>query len=70
MTRDDLLHIETCAIIAIVVSIVLPWWAGGLVALLAGAGKELWDIRHGVASWKDLLYDLAGSILGTIITLL
>ena len=69
MTRDDLLHVETCALIAVVVSIILPWWAGGLVAILAGFSKELWDIKHGVASVKDLLYDFAGAIIGASIAL-
>lgn len=69
MTRDDLLHVETCALVAIVVSIILPWWAGGLIAILAGIGKEVWDIRHGVASWKDLLYDFTGAIIGASIVL-
>ena len=57
MKRDDLLHIETCALIAVIVALVLPWWAGGLVAICAGIGKELWDINHGVSTWKDVMYD-------------
>lgn len=69
MTRDDLLHVETCALIVVVVSQFLPWWAGGLAALLAGAGKELWDTRHGVSSWKDVMYDFIGAIIGSVIAL-
>ena len=69
MTRDDLLHVETCALITVVVSIILPWWAGGLVALLVGIGKELWDIRYGVPSWKDVLYDFIGAVIGASIAL-
>ncbi len=69
MKRDDLLHIETCALIAVIVALVLPWWAGGLVAICAGIGKELWDINHGVSTWKDVIYDFIGAIIGTVIAL-
>lgn len=69
MKRDDLLHIETCALIAVIVSLVLPWWAGGLAAICVGIGKELWDIKHGVPSWKDIMYDLIGAITGSVIAL-
>lgn len=69
MKRDDLLHIETCALIAVIVALVLPWWAGGLVAICAGIVKELWDINHGVSTWKDVMYDFIGAIIGTVIAL-
>lgn len=29
MTRNDLLHVESCALIAVAASTVLPWWAAG-----------------------------------------
>lgn len=68
--RDGLLHIETCALIAVAAGLLLPWWAAGLTACLAGVGKELWDTRHGVATWHDVICDLIGVVIGTIITLL
>ena len=68
--RDGLLHLETCAMIAIAFGLLLPWWLAGVVSLAAGAGKEIWDIRHGVASWHDVIYDAIGVFIGTIITLL
>lgn len=66
--RDGLLHLETCAMIAIAFGLLLPWWLAGVVSLAAGAGKEIWDIRHGVASWHDVICDLIGAAIGTIIT--
>ena len=68
--RDGLLHIETCALIAVVCGLFLPWWLGALVAMAAGIGKEIWDTRHGVATWHDVICDAIGVFIGTIITLL
>ena len=69
--RDGFLHIETCALIAVVSGIILPWWAAGTIALLAGIGKEIWDkYRGGVPSWHDVICDLIGVAAGTIITVL
>ena len=68
--RDGLLHIETCALIAVAAGILLPWCISGLLAFTAGIGKELWDTRHGVATWHDVICDLIGVAIGTIITLL
>ena len=71
LKRDSLLHAETCALIAVVTGLLLPWWGAGLVALAAGIGKELWDREHGgVPSWSDVLWDVAGVIAGTLITLI
>lgn len=56
--------------IAVVCGLFLPWWLGALVALAAGIGKEVWDTRHGVASWHDVICDLMGVAIGTIITLI
>ena len=65
--RDGLLHIESCALIAVVAGLLLPWWISGLVALSAGIVKELWDIKNGVVSWHDVICDLAGALLGSSI---
>ena len=68
--RDGLLHIETCAFIAVIFGLFLSWWAAGFVALAEGIGKEIWDIKHGVANWHDLICDFIGIALGIIIVLL
>ena len=68
--RDGLLHIETCTLIVILFSIFLPWWAGGLISLASGICKELWDLKHGVANWHDIICDIIGVILGIVIVIL
>ena len=68
--QDGLLHIESCALIAVAVGLFAPWWIAGTVSLAAGIGKEIWDTRHGVASWHDVICDLIGVAIGTIITVL
>jgi putative lipoprotein len=40
--------------------------AGAAFSLTLGVGKELWDLSgRGNASWKDLTWDLAGTLVGT-----
>jgi hypothetical protein len=69
--RDSLLHAETCALIAVVAGLFLPWWGAGLVALTAGIGKEIWDRYHGgVPSWADLGWDAVGAAIGALIALI
>lgn len=71
LRRDSLLHAETCALIAVAASLVLPWWAAGVLALGAGVGKELWDSKHdGCASWADFMADLVGVACGIFLVFL
>lgn len=66
---DGLLHIETSALIVAVFGILFPWWVGAIVAALAGIGKEVWDIKYGVPSWHDLLFDLIGILIGVLVVI-
>ena len=69
--RDKLLHAETTALILLSSCLFLPYWIGLIIAITASIGKELWDKTHnGVASWKDLIADGVGILLGTVIYLL
>ena len=69
--RNDVLHIETCALIALVLLLLLPWWAASAIALAAGVGKEVYDKEHGgVPSWSDIIYDVLGIMLGMTIHLI
>ena len=68
--QDVLLHIESCALVAVVFGLFIPWWIAGLIAITVGLGKELWDTKHGVANWHDVICDFVGAVLGTIIAIL
>lgn len=69
--RDHLLHLETCALACVILALIFPWWAASLIALGIGIGKELYDkTGAGVASWKDLIYDAVGVLIGVIIAVL
>jgi len=69
--RNDLLHVETCALIVVAVAALLPMWVACIVALLAGIGKELYDREHGgVPSWGDIICDCAGVALGALLTII
>lgn len=66
--RDGLLHIESCALLVIVLSLGLPVWAASVLGLLVGIGKEVWDRYHGgVPSWHDFFCDCIGVALGALV---
>ena len=66
--RDGLLHIESCALLVIVLSLGLPVWAASVLGLLVGIGKEVWDRYHGgVPSWHDVFCDCIGVALGALV---
>jgi hypothetical protein len=70
INRDGLLHLETCALIVLAFSLFLPWWIAGLVSLAAGIGKEIWDRKHGVCDWHDVVCDLIGVVIGIVLTVI
>jgi hypothetical protein len=45
-------------------SVLLPGWQ---MAVIAGVGKELYDIKRTGFDWKDLIADGAGIVAGLII---
>ena len=77
IARDKALHFDASAGISALTYAVSAGWivdarwkalaAGGGVALAVGAGKELVDATGafgGDPSWKDLAWDVAGTIAG------
>ena len=67
--RDGLLHIESCALIVIVFSLITPIWVASSISLIAGICKELWDTKYGVPSWHDIICDVIGIALGVLISI-
>jgi putative lipoprotein len=79
--RDKALHFDVSAGIAAAAYGISAGWIvpdarwkalaiGGGVALAAGAGKEILDATHvfgGDPSWKDLTWDLIGTVAGLAI---
>ena len=72
MPRDKLLHFGAGLSIALVVGFVLSPWHGLLVAVIAGALKELTDhfhpLGHTVDLW-DFLATASGGLLATMLLL-
>ena len=75
LKKDKLLHFICGAAVsqvafAATVSFTSNWIAALIsveAAVLAGACKEWWDVRHGVPSWKDFLATVLGGVLGAIV---
>lgn len=67
--RDKILHFAVSALIVITIGKFAPWWLAATVALLCGAGKEIYDIKHGVPSWLDMSVDFLGILYGLAINL-
>ena len=68
--QDGLLHIESSALIVVIFGLFLQWWIAGIISLATGIGKELWDIKHGVPTWHDIICDIIGVIIGIFIVLI
>ena len=65
---DSAAHFGVSALLVVILGLLLPWWGAAAGALAIGIGKELYDKKHGgVASWHDVICDLAGIALGVLI---
>lgn len=67
--QDGLLHILASVVIMNALDLFLPLWVAIVTTAAVGIGKELvWDLwmGKGSPSWKDLLCDAAGILLGCI----
>ena len=71
MAMDGALHILCSLIILLVLSAFCPLWASVCLTFVVGIGKEVYDRLWGSGfSWKDLLCDAVGIVIGIIIVLL
>jgi type IV secretory pathway TrbD component len=68
MGNDGMMHVILSALIASVLSLVIPWWVAGLFTLVIGVGKEIYDkvSGKGCAEWKDLAADVVGILIGIL----
>ena len=68
LAEDKLRYIIVSAIIAVVLNLILPWWVAGLITLVIGVGKEVYDkvTGKGHAEWEDLVADVVGIVIGLL----
>lgn len=68
MTIDKYKHVVVSAIIAVLLSLFLPWWVAALITLAIGVCKEVYDkvSGWGCSEWGDLLADLIGILIGVL----
>lgn len=81
MQKDKIYHIVVCALIAAIIALILIFSGGStlsvclggfLGAMSAGLAKEYADSKQygNHWCWWDLLCDLAGSLIGSLIGLI
>lgn len=69
--RDGLNHIETSALLVILFSPFMPLWLAAGLALVLGICWELIGKKFGgVANWHDVICDVVGVLLGTVLAML
>jgi hypothetical protein len=68
MGTDGMKHFILSATMTAILALGLPWHWASLITLTAGLGKEVYDrlSGRGMAEWKDVLCNLAGTIIGAI----
>ena len=68
LREDKLKHIVVSAIMAVVLNLIFPWWAAGLLTLAIGVGKEVYDkvSGKGYPEWEDLVADVVGIVIGLL----
>lgn len=68
MGTDGMKHFILSATMTAILSLVLPWYWAALITLAAGLGKEVYDrvSGRGMAEWKDVVCNIAGTIIGAI----
>ena len=64
---DKVLHICISYILMTYFGAALPIWMAALFTIIIGIVKELYDQKdYGGFSWKDLIADVVGIVLGII----
>lgn len=68
MGNDGMMHVILSALIASVLSLVIPTGLAAVVTLAIGIAKESYDAKSGkgCAEWKDLVADVVGILIGIL----
>lgn len=68
MGTDGMKHFILSATLTALLALILPWYWAAIITLAVGAAKETYDrvSGKGSAEWKDVLCNLAGTIIGAI----
>lgn len=69
---DGLLHIETCALIYIIIEAICPWWVALIATVAAAVGKEIYDrlTGKGTPEWHDIICDAVGLVAAILYCLI
>ena len=62
--KDGLLHFAVCAILTAFFRLLTPWWIASTIVLLVSLWKEFLDRKTTGFSWKDVLCDVCGILIG------
>lgn len=70
--HDGFDHMVLSALLVLAMGWIRPLWIPAIVALVIGAGKEIYDkvSGKGTAEWHDIICDLIGIALGYLIILI
>lgn len=68
MGTDGMKHFILTATLTALLALVMPPWVAAIITTAVGIGKEIHDriSGRGAAEWKDVLCNLAGTIIGMI----
>lgn len=68
---DKIAHFSLSAFLCLAVSRFLPIWAAIAITIIVGAWKEICDSKTGGKfDWKDIVADMLGIVVATVIQLL
>ena len=68
---DKIAHFSVSGLLVFVFGKFLPFWAASILVLVLGIAKEIYDAKMGgKIDFKDLLADLLGVALATIVILI
>ena len=73
--QDKLMHFTSCCLISATSTQILLMkyppkearWLGFGIGATVGIGKEVWDMRYGHSSEKDLYVDILGAAVGSLV---